>query len=173
MEMNTSGEDLDKIFSITYEELRRLAAIVKNGDPGQTYNPTALVNEAYLKLKKSSVFDAESEKHFKRIAAHAMRQILVDAARRESAKKRGGDLNFVTFNEDIDGNESNVEELLSLHHALNDLAKLHSRQAKLVEYRFFGGYNLLEIAGLLDVSESTAVRDWRTAKAWLSARLKN
>lgn len=171
--MEIGKSDLDKLFSITYEELRRLAAVVKNGNQGQTFNPTALVNEAYLKLKNSSVIDAESEKHFKRIAAHVMRQILVDAARRESSMKRGRDMQFVTFNDDIHGNESNVEELLSLHNALDDLAKLHSRQARLVEYRFFGGYNLLEIAGLLEVSESTATRDWRTAKAWLTARLND
>src|SRR5215469_14325987 len=84
-------EALDQIFSMAYEELRRLASSVRRGDPSSTLNPTALVNEAWLKLAKSPGISPESPLHFKRIAARAMRQLLVEAARRRNAHKRGGD----------------------------------------------------------------------------------
>src|SRR5262247_2086276 len=95
---------LDQLFSMTYEELRRLASKVKQGDPSATLNPTALVNEAWVKLASSPRFEYTSKLHFKRIAARAMRQILVEAARRRSANKRGGEegIHTVTFDESLD-----------------------------------------------------------------------
>ena len=162
---------LDDLFSAAYEELRRLAATVRHGDPGQTLNPTALVNEAYLKLAASLQMTPESRQHFKRIAARAMRQVLVDAARRRRAQKRGGDVAFVTLDEELDGANARPHELLALDAALDELARMHPRQAEMVEYRFFGGYDLRETAALLDVSEATVTRDWRAAKAWLSLAL--
>lgn len=94
---------LDDLFSATYEELRRLASSVKRGDPGQTLNPTALVNEAWVKLANSPNFGAASHIHFKRIAARAMRQVLVEAARRRNSQKRGGEENvaIITFDESL------------------------------------------------------------------------
>jgi len=162
---------LDQLFSEAYEELRRLASAVRGGDPGETLNPTALVNEAYLKLAASPGFAATSSLHFKRIAARAMRQVLVEAARRRGARKRGGQEVMVTFDESTDGGSASPEEILSLDLALEGLARMSPRQAMLVEYRFFGGLDMAETASLLGVSEATVTRDWRAARAWLSVEL--
>ncbi len=164
---------LDGLFSATYEELRRLAASVGRGDPSATLNPTALVNEAYLKLATALPGEPASRLHFKRIAARAMRQVLTDAARRRTALKRGGDRAFVTFDEALDGGETRPEEVLALDEALARLGTLQPRQALMVEVRFFGGLDLAETAALLGVSESTVARDWRAARAWLARALRS
>jgi RNA polymerase sigma factor (TIGR02999 family) len=164
--------ELDHLFSVAYEELRRLAAAVRGNDPGETLNPTALVNEAYLKIAGSLSSAPVSRLHFKRIAARAMRQVLVEAARRRKALKRGGGEIFVTLDDALDGTVSGSEELLALDAALQKLARLSPRQAALVENRFFGGFDLQEIATLLEISASTVARDWRAAKAWLALELK-
>jgi len=163
---------LDALFSATYEELRRLAMSVRRSEPSESLNPTALVNEAYVKLAETLKLTPESRLHFKRIAARAMRQVLIEAARRRTAHKRGGGYVMVTFDESLDAPVNSSEELLALDAALDDLAQIEPRQAQMVEYRFFGGMDLTETAQLLDVSESTIVRDWRAAKAWLSVELK-
>jgi RNA polymerase sigma factor (TIGR02999 family) len=165
-------ESLDELFSVTYEELRRLASSVKRGDPSNTLSPTALVNEAWLKLAKSPAVGASSPLHFKRIAARAMRQLLIEAARRRNAQKRGdGEAVYVSFEDSVAQHPSSEEELLALDAALVDLARLDGRQAAIVESRFFGGLEMREIAALLDVSEATVMRDWRAARAWLGQRL--
>jgi RNA polymerase sigma factor (TIGR02999 family) len=167
-------EALDQLFSATYEELRRLAATVKRGDPNVTLSPTALVNEAWLKLSKSSSMRLESPLHFKRIAARAMRQLLVEAARRRHADKRGGEAAiFITFDEALDGAVTPENELLALDSALLELAHAEPRQAAIVESRFFGGLEVSEISKLLEISEATVLRDWRSAKAWLGHRLRH
>jgi RNA polymerase sigma factor (TIGR02999 family) len=163
-----SREALDELFAVTYEELRRLAATVRRGDPSATLNPTALVNEAWLKLSGSHVASS-SRLHFKRIAARAMRQILVEAARRRQAGKRSGGQN-ITFDESLHLMEE--RELLGLDVALTELAAIQPRQALMVESRFFGGLKVGEVAVLLDVSEATILRDWRAAKAWLARELR-
>ena len=163
---------LDQLFSLTYEELRRLASTVRGRDPSDTLNATALVNEAYLKLADSLRMVPESRLHFKRIAARAMRQVLVEAARRRGAEKRGGDFAFVTLDEERTGKMICSDELLALDAALDEFAQLHPRQALMIEYRFFGGFDLAETAELLDVSESTITRDWRAARAWLALVLR-
>ncbi|MGH7680471.1 MAG: ECF-type sigma factor [Candidatus Eiseniibacteriota bacterium] len=165
--------DLDAIFSAAYEELRRLAASVRQGDPKATLSPTGLVNEAWLKLAANPAVARTSMLHFKRIAARAMRQVLIEASRRRFAKKRGGrDMVFVTFDESLGNGAAWSEDLLGLDAALEDLAKLHPRQAMMVEGRFFGGLEIPEIAEWLGVSEATVLRDWRAAKAWLSHELR-
>jgi RNA polymerase sigma factor (TIGR02999 family) len=163
---------LDELFSATYEELRRLASSVRRGESSDTLNPTALVNEAYLKLARSMNLVPATRLHFKRIAARAMRQVLIEAARRRSAQKRGGENAFVTFDEQLETGIESSEQLLALDSALDNLAGMEPRQARMVEYRFFGGFEMNEIAELLDVSESTILRDWRAAKAWLSRELR-
>src|SRR5580704_14483548 len=127
--------ELDDLFSVTYEELRRLASTVRRGDPSATLSPTALVNEAWLKLAASPRFAATSRLHFKRIAARAMRQVLIEAARRRNARKRGGQAIFVDV--DIAAAETALggEELLALEDALQELERLEPRQALLVESR--------------------------------------
>jgi RNA polymerase sigma factor (TIGR02999 family) len=166
-------EPLDQLFSLAYEELRRLASSVKRGDPSSTLSPTALVNEAWMKLANSRGLEAASPLHFKRIAARAMRQLLIEAARRRHAHKRGGDGRiFVTFDDSIHSAATGEEELLALEDALTELSKLEPRQAAIVESRFFGGLEISEIANLLAISEATVLRDWRAAKAWLGQRLR-
>ena len=165
-------EALDHLFSLTYEELRRLASSVRRGDPSATLNPTALVNEAWMKLAASPECAAASRLHFKRIAARAMRQVLVEAARRRNAAKRGSRELLVTFDESAQSAIDCGRQLLALDSALEELAKMHPRQAQLVEGRFFGGLDAAETAEALGVSEATILRDWRAAKAWLGAELR-
>ena len=164
---------LDELFSATYEELRRLAAAVRRGDPSATLSPTALVNEAWLKLRESPRVAHASPVHFKRIAARAMRQVLIEAARRRHADKRGGGAAVVTFDESLHEPASGTEDLLALDDALEALARLQPRQATLVESRFFAGLEIAEIAALLQVSESTVLRDWRAARAWLANEMRD
>jgi RNA polymerase sigma factor (TIGR02999 family) len=163
---------LNDLFSVAYEELRRLASSVRRGDPSATLSPTALVNEAWLKLANSPRFATTSRLHFKRIAARAMRQLLIDAARRRNSDKRGGEFAVVTFDESLEQTASCGKDLLALDTALQELARIHPRQAMMVESRFFGGLDIAETAALLDVSEATILRDWRAAKAWLSLELR-
>jgi RNA polymerase sigma factor (TIGR02999 family) len=164
---------LDHLFSVTYEELRRLASAVRRSDPNSSLTPTTLVNEAWLKLVASPAFASTSPTHFKRIAARAMRQVLIEAARRRQAQKRGGKAAvFVTFDDSVDLPVSTEDELLALDAALDELAKLSPRQAQMVESRYFGGLDVAETAQLLEVSEATVLRDWRAAKAWLASQLR-
>jgi len=155
-----------------YEELRRLASTVSRDDPSDTLNPTALVNEAYLKLADTLRVEPVSRLHFKRIAARAMRQVLVEAARRRSALKRGGGRPMVTLDDGIASVTQSSEEILALDAAMEHLEAMHPRQAQLVEIRFFGGFNVTEAAELLQVSESTVERDWRAARAWLATQVR-
>jgi RNA polymerase sigma factor (TIGR02999 family) len=166
--------ELDYLFSVTYEELRRLAASVKSGDPNATMNPTTLVHEAWLKLANSPAFVSTSRLHFKRIAARAMRQLLVESARRRSSLKRGGGEHgsTVTFDDALNQAPSCDEEVLKLDIAMDELARLNPRHAVMVESRFFGGLDVGETAELLAVSEATILRDWRAAKAWLAHELR-
>jgi RNA polymerase sigma factor (TIGR02999 family) len=166
-------EALDRLFSVTYEELRRLAASVRRADRAASISPTMLVNEAWMKLAASPAFRSTSPLHFKRIAARAMRQVLVEAARRRHAAKRGGDAAmFVTFDESIDQAAQTADNLIALDVALDDLARINPRQAAMVESRYFAGLEVAEVAALLDVSEATIQRDWRAARAWLAAQVE-
>jgi len=164
---------LDDLFSVTYEQLRRLAASVRRSDPSATISPTGLVNEAWLKLANSPAFKSASQLHFKRIAARAMRQILVEGIRRRRSAKRGGDDPVVVFDETIDRCATTAREVLALDAALESLSRVHPRQALLVEARYFGGLDVPETAALLGVSEATVLRDWRAAKAWLALQISD
>jgi len=166
-------EALDYLFSMTYEELRRLASSVKRGDSSATLSPTALVHEAWLRLSNSPPFTTTSPLHFKRIAARAMRRLLVEAARRRNAHKRGGQGTIlVTFDESLGQPARTENEVLALDTALDELARMSPRQAQVIESRFFGGLDIPETAALLEVSEATILRDWRAAKAWLARELR-
>ena len=165
---------LDDLYSLIYEELRRLASLVRRSDAHATLNSTALVHEAWLKLRESPALASKSLPHFRAIAAHAMRLVLVDEARRRSARKRGGagEATFVSLNDFAENMASCDEELLALDAALEELARLSPRQSQMVEKRFFGGLTSVEISQQLGVSESVIDRDWRAAKAWLAARIR-
>jgi RNA polymerase sigma factor (TIGR02999 family) len=166
--------ELDHLFSAAYEELRRLALSVRRGDPNATLSPTTLVNEAWLKLADSPGVASTSRLHFKRIAARAMRQVLVESARRRNAHKRGGGVGVtvVALDDSMDGAASVGDEILELDAALDDLSRMNPRQGMIVESRFFGGLDVTETAALLEVSEATILRDWRAAKAWLAHELR-
>ncbi len=166
---------VDDLFNATFDELRRLATSVRRGDSNRTLNPTALVHEAWIKLASAPPTGELSPLHFKRIAARAMRQVLVDAARRRLADKRGGGLTPITFDEglsqELRQSDAGPEELLHLDGALAELARLNPRQAAVVECRYFGGLEVAETAQALSISEATVLRDWRVARAWLARSL--
>jgi RNA polymerase sigma factor (TIGR02999 family) len=163
---------MDALFSAAYGELRRLAAAVRRDDPSATINPTALVNEAWIKLAASPGLAFSSPLHFKRIAARAMRQVLVEAARRRNAGKRGHGEPTVVFDESLGDAAAWGRHIVALDDALDALARLNPRQSLLVESRFFGGLDVRETAEVLQVSEATVLRDWRAARAWLSRELR-
>lgn len=168
-----SRRAIDDLFSATYEELRRLASTIRRGDPSATLNPTALVNEAWIKLAKSSEIAVNSRLHFKRIAARAMRQLLVEAARRRNAEKRNGGAEItVLFDGSVREKPCCAKDVLALNKALDTLEEMSPRQATMVESRFFGGLDISETAELLKTSEATVLRDWRAAKAWLAREIR-
>jgi RNA polymerase sigma factor (TIGR02999 family) len=169
----TGQADLDALFAATYEELRRLAALVKRAHKSVTLDPTALVHEAWLKLSGSDGLHAVSQLHFKRIAARAMRQVLIDDVRRRKASKRGGGNDvLMTMSLSPEPTILAEDELIALDHSLDKLARMNPRQAAMVEGRFFGGLEIPEIAELLGISEATVLRDWRAAKAWLAQEVR-
>lgn len=160
----------DRLLPVLYDELHRIAAGALRGERrGHTLQPTALVNEAWMKLAEQSA-PWQNRAHFLGIAAQAMRRILVDHARRKSAQKRGGDGLRVTL-ADVAAKESNEVDLVRLDEALEKLAALDERQAKMVTMRFFAGLTVDETAEALGVSEKTVKRDWAVAKAWLHREL--
>lgn len=173
----TAGLDdqskLDALFAATYEELRRLASAVRGRDRSATLNPTALVHEAWLKMSGSPGLASVSQLHFKRIAARAMRQVLIEGVRRRKALKRGGDESvLVTMDPSEIQTAMVADELIALDEVLDKLAQMNPRQAMMVESRFFGGLEIVEIAELLGVSEATVLRDWRAARAWLAQEFR-
>jgi RNA polymerase sigma factor (TIGR02999 family) len=167
-------ESFDKLFSLVYEELRGLAAKVLRSEQGNHLTPTTLVHEAWLKLKHSPELAQTSRVHFRRIAARAMRQVLVEAARRRRAARRGDPNLMVNFDESLLGGVPlpDAKDILALDHALDSLSRISERQARLVEGRFFGGLEVSELADLLQVSEATVTREWRSARAWLALEIR-
>lgn len=162
----------DALYQSVYEELRRLAHVVRRGRAGETLNTTALVHEAYLHLVPSKDLPWHDRAHFFRVAARAMRQVLVHAARRRRAKKRGGDAVKVTFNEHLHKSPILLDEILALDGALARLEALDPRQARIVESRFFAGLSVEETAHTLGIGTATVKRDWRAARAFLTQALQ-
>jgi RNA polymerase sigma factor (TIGR02999 family) len=160
----------DRLIPLIYAELRRQAASqLRRERPGHTLRPTDLVHETYLRLRAQNAAWENRHQLFV-VASQLMRRILVDHARRRVAAKRGRGLR-VTLAEGVAEAAARDPDLLDLDAALTDLAALDARQARLVELRFFGGMSLEDAAAALDISPSTASRDWATAKAWLHRRL--
>lgn len=162
-------QTFDRVYSLAYEELRRLARTVLRSDRAASLTPTTLVNEAWIKLARSPQVANTSPLHFRRIAGRAMRQVLVDAARRRQAEVHGGGQIHVTFDESLTTLPpiKQLADLLGLDAALTTLSSLSPRQAQLVEGRFFGGLSWAESAEALAISEATVMREWRAARAWL------
>jgi RNA polymerase sigma factor (TIGR02999 family) len=165
---------LEALLPLVYAELRRLAAHYLKGErPGQTLQPTALVHEAYLKLLKDRPERWQNRAHFSAIAAHAMRQILIERARARDALKRGGGQPRVTFEEGLSAAApENPVDMLALDAALDRLAALDAGQARIVELRFFGGLSIEETAEAMKISPATVKRHWAAARAWLAKELE-
>lgn len=161
-----------QLVPLVHDELRRLARRhMARENPGNTLQATALVNEAYLRLIKVKQVRWQNRAQFFGLAAKVMRQILVDAARARNNNKRGGGRK-VTLNEGVIAADEPSPDLIALDHALNKLAAVHPRKARVVELRFFGGMSLEETAEALHVSADTVKRDWRFAKLWLLRELR-
>ena len=140
---------------------------------GHTLQPTALVNEAYLKLAGQEALSFADRAGFFGLAAKVMRQLLVDHARAQNAAKRGGDALRVTLDEGIASHPSRDVDFADLDAALEELGRLDERQAKIVEMRFFAGLGIEETAAALGLSPATVKREWATARAWLYRRLSD
>ena len=171
------GDDtaLERLLPMVYAELRAIAARhLRSERPGHTLQPTALANEAYLRLRDLGDVPWHDRSHFFAIASRIMRRILVDHARAKLAGKRGADAQRVQLAEGVhDGVEPAMDavELIDLDRALDELARSEPRLSRLVELRFFGGLNIEEASTLLGCSPRTAKRDWTFARAWLLHRL--
>ena len=169
---NNSREATDRLFQILYGELHYLAENLMRAEHGRhTLQPTALVNEAYMKLASGANVAWENRAHFMRTAARAMRQVLVDYARRHAAAKRGGGLTHVTLQDNIAAGQRSDVAILVLSDALERLSLLDERMGRVVEMRVFAGMKMTEIAHVLSISKSTADNDWRFARTWLSREL--
>jgi RNA polymerase sigma factor (TIGR02999 family) len=160
----------DERFQLVYGELRMLARLLLWKHGRVTLDSVGLVDEAWLKLKGAPSLAETTIPHFKAIAAKAMRQVLVDAARRRASQKR--DVLLVTLDESSGVGVATSVEVLALHQALDRLAELNPRQAQMVECRFFSGLSVRETADALGVSETMVERDWRAAKAWLAVAIR-
>ncbi len=160
------------MFELVYDELRSMAKRrISRLAPGQTLQATALVHEVWLKIADPDKAWAGRAEFF-RVVARAMRNILVDGARRKSSKKHGGGYNHVSTASIVSPErEATALEFLALDEALVDLERLDPRAAKIVMLRYFGGLELVDVAGMLEVSERTVERDWRFARSWLHDRM--
>ena len=145
---------------------------MSNERANHTLQPTALVNEAYLKLVNAARVRWQGRAHFLRVAARAMRQILVNHATARAADKRGGDWTRITLDDEIAGSPNRVLEVLSLNEALEKLSRNDERMAQIVELRVFAGMPVREVAHVLGVSKRTVDSDWQFAKLWLADELR-
>lgn len=162
------GDGPDRMLPIVYGELRRLAAGYLRGErPGHTLQPTALVHEAYVRLRDQRQIDWSNRAQFVGLAAVMMRRILVNHARERVAEKRGAGAEHVPLTLAGEGIGATEVNLLDLHEALNDLTESDPRKGRIVELKFFGGLTTEEIAETLSVSAATVERDWKFARAWL------
>jgi len=169
---NTGDQSaLEALLPLVYDELRRLARhYLSEERGGHTLQPTALVHEAYLRLVDQSPSGIENRAQFFGIAARLMRQILVDHARSRQASKRGGG-NVISLDDSEDISPQEDLNLVALDDALNELARLDERQARIVELRFFAGLSIEETSRVLDVSPVTVTRNWTNARLWLQREL--
>ena len=179
-EIGKSGGDLnahsfEEMFPLVYTELRKIARrLFVRESVGHTLQPTALVHEAYLKLVDQKRADVNSRTHVIAVGAQAMRRLLVDHARKRGAAKRGSkqkNLDLMDVLDSAADHELNLDQILSVNNALEQLAEFDQRQALIVTLRFFGGLTVEEIAEVTGVSVGTVARDWRHARAWLQVEI--
>lgn len=172
----SQGDDhaLDELTPLIYKDLRRLASYLLRGErPQHTLQPTALVNEAYLRLASDNKIPWQNRNHFFAVAARVMRHILVDYARFHQRAKRGGGVALLPIDEVFVFAPEASSDLLALNDALDRLGQLDPRKARVVELRFFGGLTVEETADVLQLSPNTILRDWNMAKAWLKREISN
>jgi len=156
---------------LVYNELHRLASsFLRQERPGHTLQTSALVHEAYLRLRNAAPMHFEDRQHYVRIASRAMRRVLVDHARRRRRQKRDAGERIDLDRVAVIG-QPNLEEYLTIDTALQKLAEVDARQAEIVELRFFGGLSVPETAETLAISEKTVKREWAVARAWLRGEL--
>jgi RNA polymerase sigma factor (TIGR02999 family) len=163
---------IDRLFSLAYDELRAVARQARRHGAGETLDTTALLHESYFRLSAGHPIPAMDRAHFLAIAARAMRQVLVDEARRRLAAKRGGGAFLRTLDDHGDEVGMPAEDYLTLERAMAALEAMEPRRARVVECRFIGGMTVEETAAALGVSEPTVKRDWRVARAWLADALQ-
>jgi RNA polymerase sigma factor (TIGR02999 family) len=176
----SSGDEtaLERLTSLVYEELRQLARRhIRQERAGQSLQQTALVNEAYLRLVDVSGIDWQDRTHFFSVSSRIMRRVLIDAARSRAAQKRGGGAQRAVDSEIEldrlpDPGSDRAAELCALDDALDALARMDPRRARVIELRFFGGLSVEETANVLNVSPQTVMRDWKLARAWLTREVQ-
>src|SRR6201994_2529408 len=162
----------DRLLPLVYNELHRLASsYMRRERPDHTLQPTALINEAYLRLTRNSV-DWQSHQHFIGVAANVMRRLLVDHARARNAEMRAGGFQRVELEDHLMVAGERSEEVLALHEALTGLEAVDPRKAKVMELRYFGGFSVEEIADILKVSPRSVKRDWALARIWLLRQMR-
>jgi len=170
--LSGDASSADRLMPLIYDQLRSLARTYLKGERGyQTIEPTALVNEAYLRLVDIKRIDWRGRSHFFAMAARQMRRILVERARARAAQKRGDRSKRVTLRDDIAAEGQLSLDLLALDEALGKLAAESPRQSRVIELRLFAGMQVDEVAQILGVSERTVKQDWRVGRAWLAAEL--
>jgi RNA polymerase sigma factor (TIGR02999 family) len=171
----SASASAEELLPLVYEELRHRAALYMKGERvGHTLQPTALVHEAYMKLVDQTRVNWRGRTHFFAVAANAMRRLLIDHARGRARVKRGGGWQRVTLGESLPSSNKpdvDLEQVLSLSDALDELARVDEREAKVVELRFFAGLTMDEVARFLGVSKRTVEDDWTHARAWLAREL--
>ena len=168
------GDDgaVQKLLPLVHDELRRLAKRHMAGErPDHLLQPTALVNEVYLRLVDIHRIEWQDRAHFFAMAARLMRRVLVDFARAQKNQKRGGALQRVTFDQNLPIAGDTPDDLIDIDAALEALAAQHERKSQVVELRFFGGLSVEETAQVLKISPETVMRDWKFAKSWLVREL--
>ena len=177
LDQTRAGDDRARndLIAMIYQELRDVAArMMRKERPGHTLPPTAVVHEAVMRMLGDQVFDRASDRDFLfRAAARAMREILVDHARRRSAGRRGGKWERVPLDSLVDYFDGQSLDVLAVHEAIDRLTELNVRQGQAMTLRYFGGLTVAEIASALDVSVVTVERDCRLARAWLHGQLRD
>ncbi len=165
--------DADRLLPLVYDELRRIAAReLQRERPDHTLQPTALVHEAYMRMAQLREIRWEDRQHFSGVAAHVIRRVLIDHERARRAVKRGGEANKLALQEQLTPSTGSADyDLLAVNEAVEELERLHPRQAQIVELRFFAGFSIDDTAAILGLSPATVKTDWRMARAWLKGRL--
>ena len=167
-----SDEAADRLMPLVYDRMRGLArSMLDRESPSHTLQPTALVNEVFLKMTDQNRVDLRGKSHFFAIGAKVMRRILVDHARTKKRQKRGGGMHRIPLEAGLQVSNRNDEDVLAIEEALTKLADMDPRQAEIIELRFYGGLTVQEVAEVLRVSKRTVESEWAMARAWLRREL--